>query len=56
MERAGTYRVLVGGPEGKGPVGRLGLRWDYNIKLWSSTKYLRYCFNILKFYEWFQVH
>jgi hypothetical protein len=46
MERAGTFRVLVEGPEGKGPLGRPGFRCDDNIKPWSSMKYLRYCFNI----------
>jgi len=46
MESAGTYRALVGVPEGKGPLGRPGLRRDDNIKPWNSTKYLRYCFNV----------
>ena len=27
------YRVLVGKPEGKRPLGRLGRRRDYNIKM-----------------------
>jgi hypothetical protein len=27
------YRVLVGKPEGKRPLGRLRRRWDDNIKL-----------------------
>jgi hypothetical protein len=26
-------RVLVGKPEGKGPLGRLRLRWEDNIKM-----------------------
>ena len=27
------YRVLVGKPEGKRPVGRLGRKWEDNIKM-----------------------
>jgi hypothetical protein len=30
---SGAYRVLVGGPEGKRPLGRPRRRWEYNIKL-----------------------
>jgi hypothetical protein len=29
----GVYRVLVGRPEGKGPLRRLRCRWEDNIKL-----------------------
>jgi hypothetical protein len=32
-ERIGVYRVLVGKPEGKRPLGRPSCRWDFNIKL-----------------------
>jgi hypothetical protein len=32
-ERRNTYRVLVGKPEGKKPVGRPRRRWDDDIKL-----------------------
>jgi hypothetical protein len=32
-ERRGVYRVLVGRPEGKGPLGRPRRRWEYNIKI-----------------------
>jgi hypothetical protein len=32
-ERKGVYRVLVGKPEGKRPLGRTRLRWDDNIKM-----------------------
>jgi len=32
-ERRGVYRVLVGKPEGKRPLGRPRLRWEDNIKL-----------------------
>ena len=32
-ERRGVYRVLVGKPEGKRPLGRPRLRWEYNIKM-----------------------
>ena len=32
-ERTGVYRVLVGKPEGKSPLGRPGRRWKDNIKV-----------------------
>ena len=32
-ESRGAYRVLVGKPEVKRPLGRLGHRWDDNIKM-----------------------
>jgi len=32
-ERRGVYRVLVGKPEGKRPLGRLSHRWEDNIKM-----------------------
>jgi hypothetical protein len=32
-EGRGVYRVLVGGPEGRRPLGRLRRRWEDNIKL-----------------------
>jgi len=32
-ERYGVYRVLVGKHEGDRPIGRLGRRWDDNIKM-----------------------
>jgi 3-oxoacyl-ACP reductase-like protein len=32
-ERRGIYRVLVGKPEGKGPLGRPRGRWEDNIKM-----------------------
>jgi hypothetical protein len=32
-EGRGVYRVLVGRPEGKGPLGRPRRRWEDNIKL-----------------------
>jgi hypothetical protein len=32
-EWKGVYRVLVGRPEGKRPLGRSRLRWEDNIKL-----------------------
>ena len=31
--RRGTYRVLVGKPDGKKPLGRPRCRWDDNIKM-----------------------
>ena len=32
-ERRGVYRVLVGKPEGKRPLGRPRCRWEDNIKM-----------------------
>jgi len=32
-ERRGVYRILVGKPEGKGPLGKPGRRWEDNIKM-----------------------
>jgi hypothetical protein len=32
-EGRGVYRVLVGKPEGKRPLGRPKHRWEYNIKM-----------------------
>jgi len=32
-EGRGVYRVSVGKPEGKRPLGRPRRRWDYNIKM-----------------------
>ena len=32
-ERIGVYRVLVGKPDGKRPLGRLRLRWGDDIKM-----------------------
>jgi hypothetical protein len=32
-KRRGVYRVLVGNPEGKRPLGRPRRRWENNIKM-----------------------
>jgi hypothetical protein len=32
-EKRNAYRILVGKPEGKGPLGRPRRRWVYNIKM-----------------------
>jgi hypothetical protein len=32
-ERRGVYRVSVGKPEGKRPLGRSRRRWEENIKM-----------------------
>jgi hypothetical protein len=32
-ERRGTYRILVGRPEGRRPLGRPTRRWEDNIKM-----------------------
>jgi len=33
VKRRGVYRVLVGKPEGKRPLGRPRRRWEDNIKM-----------------------
>jgi hypothetical protein len=33
IEKRGVYRVLVGKPEGKRPLGRPRRKWGYNIKM-----------------------
>jgi hypothetical protein len=32
-KKRGVYRVLVGKPEGRRPLGRLRRRWEDNIKM-----------------------
>jgi hypothetical protein len=32
-EKRNAYRILVGKPEGKGPLGKPRYRWDNNIKM-----------------------
>jgi hypothetical protein len=32
-EKRNAYRILVGKPEGKRPLGRPRLRWEDNIKI-----------------------
>ena len=32
-DRSGAYRVLVGKPEGKIPLGRSRHKWEYNMKV-----------------------
>jgi transposase len=32
-EKRGAYRILVGRPEGRRPLGRPRLRWEDNIKM-----------------------
>jgi len=45
-ERSGVYRVLVGKPEGKRPLGRPRHRWKDNIKMdlqevgWGSMDWI----------------
>jgi hypothetical protein len=36
-ERRGIYRVLVGKPEGKRPLGRPSGRWEDNIKMYLQV-------------------
>jgi hypothetical protein len=46
-ETRNAYRILVGKPEGKGPLGRPRSRWVYNIKIdlreigWDGRIWLR---------------
>jgi hypothetical protein len=49
-EGRGVYRVLMGKPEGKRPLGRPRLRWEDNIKMdlqemgcgvWTGSSWLR---------------
>jgi hypothetical protein len=35
--RRGVYMIVVGKPEGKGPLGRPRLRWEDNIKISSGN-------------------
>jgi hypothetical protein len=45
-EGRGVYRVLVGKPEGKRPLGRSRLKWEDNIK-WIFRKW-----NVGGFGDW----
>jgi hypothetical protein len=38
VERRGAYKVLVGKPEGKRPLGRPRYRWKDNIKMDGSSR------------------
>jgi hypothetical protein len=47
-ERGGAYKILVGTPEGKRPLGRPKHRWEDNIKMdlrevgwWAWTESIR---------------
>jgi hypothetical protein len=49
-ERRGIYRVLVGKPDGKRPLGRPRRRWEYHINmelhevgcgLWTGSRWLK---------------
>jgi hypothetical protein len=33
-EERGVYRILVGKPEGKRPMGRPTRRWEYNVRMY----------------------
>jgi hypothetical protein len=39
VERRGAYRILVGRPKGKRPLGRPRLRWEDNIKMDIQDKH-----------------
>jgi hypothetical protein len=38
-ERSGVYRVLVGKPDGKRPLGRPRRRWEVYIKIDGGTRW-----------------
>jgi hypothetical protein len=43
-DRRGIYRVLVGKPEGKRPLGRPKLRWifrKWDVGVWTESNRLR---------------
>jgi len=49
-ERRGVYRALVGGPEGKRPLGRPRRRWEdklwwifwkWGVGVWTGSNWLR---------------
>jgi hypothetical protein len=47
-EKSGVYRVLVGKPVGKKPLGRPRRRWEGNVKMdlqevgaWTRSSWLR---------------
>jgi hypothetical protein len=46
MEKRNTYRVLMGKPEGKRPLGRYRRRWEDNVKMnlgeigWSDMEWI----------------
>jgi hypothetical protein len=48
-EKRGAYRILVGRPKGRQPLGRLSSRWEDNIKwifkkwdgAWTGLSWLR---------------
>jgi len=45
-ERNGAYRVLMGKPEGKRPLGRSRRKWEENIKL--DVQEMRcWCINVV---------
>jgi len=46
-ERRGVYRVLVGNPEGKGPLGRPRRRWEDNIKMDLYRCTVHYVVNLI---------
>jgi hypothetical protein len=49
-EGSGVYRVLIGRPEGKRPLGRLRHRWEDNIKLGGPKSHFMYIvsYNVLR--------
>jgi hypothetical protein len=47
-EKRHVYRIFVGKPEGRRPLGRPERRWDYNIKIdlrergWGSINWINW--------------
>jgi hypothetical protein len=43
VEKMNVYRIMVGTPEGKRPLGRPRRRWEDNIKMhvWTGLIWLR---------------
>jgi hypothetical protein len=51
-EKRNAYRLLVGKPEGKGPLGRSRRRWVHNITNIILLLLLHYIFILLILLEW----
>jgi hypothetical protein len=51
VEERNLYRLLVGIPESKRPLGRPGYRWVYNVKMnlgeigWGGMDLISLCLN-----------
>jgi hypothetical protein len=51
-EKRNAYRILVGKPEGKGPLGRPTRRWADNIEMdlrdigWDGVEWIRWIWHV----------